>query len=73
MKKTLDLDEKKCVLCENNIPYLNDFLEQHFSGLSQKLSENALFETMHKLLLENQKLLKSQDLQVSGFICSALV
>jgi hypothetical protein len=64
MKKTLDLDEKKCVLCENNIPYLNDFLEQHFSGLSQKLSENALFETMHKLLLENQKLLKSQDLQV---------
>ena len=64
MKKTLDLDKQKCILCEHNIPYLNDFLEQHFTQLSQKLSEEALFATMHKILIENEKLLTSQQRSV---------
>ena len=72
MKKTLDLDEKKCVLCENNIPYLNDFLEQHFTQLSQKLSEEALFATMHKILIENQKLLKAQQRSVPAITLADL-
>ena len=56
---TLNLD-KSCVLCDIHIPYLNEFLNQHFSTLSQKLSEQNLFKTMHELLQQNKLLLESQ-------------
>ena len=56
---TLNLD-KSCVLCDIHIPYLNEFLNHHFSTLSQKLSEQNLFKTMHELLQQNKLLLESQ-------------
>ena len=60
---TLDLDQP-CVLCHNDIPYLNEFIENHLPNLSKKISEDALYNLMYEHLEENGKFLNSQDCKV---------
>ena len=57
---TLDLDKKECVLCQMNIPYLNDFLSKNHTSLARKVSEDQLYITMANLLKTNKALLEGQ-------------
>ena len=57
---TLDLDSKECVLCQMDIPYLNDFITTNHISLARKVSEDQLYNTMAKLLEDNKLLLEGQ-------------
>ncbi len=57
---TLDLDSKKCVLCQLQIPILNEFIANNHVSLARKVSEEQLYVTMATLLDENKTLLERQ-------------
>ena len=56
---TLDLDAE-CILCQLEIPILNDFISKNHISLARKVSEDQLYTTMEKILKENKNLLERQ-------------
>ena len=59
----IDLDKEACVLCQYNVPVLNNFLDTTFDSLVRKCTIDQLYDEMEKAIKINKSLLVSQGIQ----------